>query len=110
AEHLPIPAPGTNLLEVTRSVTASRFPIFDSVAATVTLSGFTISNGDSPNNRGGGIFDGSTDTVTVTNMTITGNRAGQGNGGGIHIDSAGILNVTNSIISGNSAAGGGGGI
>jgi fibronectin-binding autotransporter adhesin len=70
--------------------------------ATVSISGLTISSGNSLS--GGGIAI-ATATVTITNSTFSGNYAAYG--GGIN-NSAGRLTVTNSTFSGNSASVGGG--
>ncbi len=71
--------------------------------ANLTLSGLTISGGNS--NNGGGIYNGG--TLTVINSTISGNSSSSYGGG---INNGGTLTVTNSTISGNSASTLGGGI
>ena len=65
------------------------------VAATVNLTGSTVSGNHSIN--GGGITAG---TATLTNCTVSGNTAGT-DGGGINATTA---NLTNCTVSGNSPA------
>ncbi len=114
---------GSNLPQLTRSVSilgpgaaslsvdgnAHQFQPFNiAAAATVTLSGLTITNGGTAGN-GGGISNSG--TLTVQNSTISGNTAGGGGGGIYNIGTAlthGTLTVQNSILSGNMAGGGGG--
>ena len=105
SESVDINGPGENLLTVRRN-TGGEYGIF-SVAGglTVTFSGMTISNGNSPENPGGGIATGINSTVSVINCTISGNFV-QDLGGGIH--ARGELNVIDSTISGNGATDGGG--
>ena len=127
-----INGPGAENLAVNGNAT---FTVFENLASNVTISGLTITNGNSGGivNRiggltlngsivignvgtnGGGIFNEATNrltTVTITNSTISDNSA-TGNGGGIFTQGLGgdvTLTVSNSTISGNSATGDGGGI
>jgi predicted outer membrane repeat protein len=80
-------------------------------SATVSISGLTITGGNSPF-EGGGIrilaelrILGEP-PVTLTNSTVTGNTA-KGKGGGIY-EEGGTLTLTNSTVSGNTAPSGGG--
>ena len=70
----------------------------------VTLSGLTITNGNTAGN-GGGISNGG--TLTVKDSTITGNTGSNGGGG---IQNGFALTVLDSTISGNTTNGAGGGI
>jgi hypothetical protein len=76
-------------------------------AATVTLSGLTIANGNSTGSVGGGIYNDG--TLTVTSSTISGNFASP-RGGGIYNSPSGTLTLDHSLISGNSTANAGGGV
>ena len=125
-----INGPGAGSLAVNGNATSR---VFENFGSNVTISGFTITNGN-----GGGIFnnlggltlsdssvvsnvDGaifnvgnSFDTVTtltITNSVISGNSSAVDGGGIINAGSGGIatLTVSNCTISGNSAAGNGGG-
>jgi hypothetical protein len=102
------------------------FTVFDNGASNVTISGFTITNGNGGisnpsgaltlsdsnvvNNVGGGIQNGNfacdacRPALTITDSTVSGNS-----GGGISNANA-DLTVSNSTISGNSTTGNGGGI
>ena len=126
-----INGPGAGNLAVNGNATST---VFENLAANVTISGFTITNGtggmvsdrgaltlsdssvvNNVGTDGGGIFNEATNRatmVTITNSTISGNSA-TGNGGGIFTQGLGgdaTLTVSNSTISGNSATGNGGGI
>jgi nitrous oxidase accessory protein NosD len=74
-------------------------------SATVSISGLTITGGNSPF-EGGGIRTLGEPTVTLTNSTVTANRA-VSKGGGIY-EERGTLTLTNSTVSGNTALTGGG--
>jgi hypothetical protein len=109
-----ISGPGANVLTVQRSTAAGTpsFPIFSvPPLKTVTISGLTISNGESGSDGfGGGILNDHA-TLTVSNCTLSGNSAGFG-GGGIFNFGGGFgsatLTINNSTLSGNSASSGGG--
>ncbi|MDT5063794.1 MAG: hypothetical protein QOH63_4253, partial [Acidobacteriota bacterium] len=101
---LTINGPGANILAVQRSTVSGtpNFRIFDvnnGIAATI--SGLTISNGQSGAGQGGGISNQG--TLTVLSSTLNGNSAASG--GGIY--NSGTLTVLNSTLSGNTADGGG---
>jgi len=100
--NLTISGPGASQLTIQRSAAAGTptFRIFNILANTVTISGATISNGNT-NNDGGGIQ--STAALTITNSTISGNTTFS-NGGGI-ANNGGTLIITNSNILGNSTTG-----
>jgi len=87
-------------------------------AFTVTMQGFTITNGiaspgDAAPGSGGGIRDQGNASLTLTNMVVTGNIA-TADGGGLVMDnivnSSWTLAVNNSTISDNHAGDAGGGI
>ena len=102
-----ISGPGADKLTIRRpSAAATQFRIFyvSSVAATVNLSGLTLTGGNSGSDSGGGIRNSG--TLTVTACAITGNTAGSRPGGGIFSDRR--LTVHSSAISGNTASTGGG--
>jgi predicted outer membrane repeat protein len=126
SDTVEMPGPGSGLLTVRGSGASSVFTITPGV--TVTLSGLTISNGNSvdgggihsdgnlslsncfvtgntASNTAGGIF--STGVLTITSSTISNNNAVAGGSG---INNTGTLVITNSIVSGNTGASNGGGI
>jgi Big-like domain-containing protein/ASPM-SPD-2-Hydin domain-containing protein len=89
-----------------------------SPAFTVTMHGFTISNGlaqqgDLAMGSGGGIRAKSVASLTLTGMVVTGNEA-TADGGGIAMEnqsnSTWVLTISNSTISNNHAGDSGGGI
>ncbi|MEY2527898.1 MAG: hypothetical protein QOE73_2669 [Verrucomicrobiota bacterium] len=111
-KSLTISGPGANLLTVQRS-TAGGTPNFRIVhiasgAFNVTISGLTISNGNTTAG-GGGISNDGPSTVNVADCTISGNNASSGGGGGIEngVNNA-MVTLTNSTVSGNTAFFGGG--
>jgi len=76
---------------------------------TASLSGLTITDGNTTGSNGGGISNAG--TLTVNNCTVSNNISGNGNpGAGGGIENTGTLTVSNSTVSGNSASNGGGGI
>lgn len=66
----------------------------------LTLSGFTITKGNSVTSSGGGLFNDAS-TLTLNNVIVTGNTSPQ-SGGGI-FNSNGTLNLNNSTISENTS-------
>ena len=116
-KNLTITGPGANQLTVARSsaVGTADARVF-SVATgnfNVTISGFTIANGQS--STGGGIVDFNAGTLNITSCTISGNTSTGGTfGGGVTNSGTGTVNVTSCLVSGNSStvalSGGGGGI
>ena len=108
ANNISINGPGASSLTVQRdsSSTITQFSVFTvNGGDTDTISGMTISGGNSAFN-GGGIYSSGTGMLTVSKCIITGNSA-QFNGGGIY---GGQLTVLDSTFTGNSAIWGGGGI
>jgi len=75
--------------------------------ANATISGLTISRGNSGSSFGGGGIFNNGGTVNLTNSTVSGNSANGGSGGGI-LNLGGTVNLTSSTVSGNSASNGGG--
>jgi len=85
---------------------------------TASISGLTITGGNSANSSGGVLFPGSGGgilnygSLALTNCSVSGNTAvsgeptGTGNGGGV--DNYGTLALTNCTVSNNSSGGGGG--
>jgi hypothetical protein len=106
-KQLTIAGPGAGKLTVRRS-TAGGTPAFRifQISNTVTLSGLTIANGNSPEG-GGGIYVQRL-PLTIVNCVISGNSAPGSGGGGILVSLSSSVHITNSTISGNSAASGGG--
>ena len=76
-----------------------------STAASLTLTGCTLTGNTAP--AGGGLSVAANTTATLTNDTISGNTASAGNGGGV--DSAGTLSLTSVTVASNTASGGAGG-
>jgi protein involved in polysaccharide export with SLBB domain len=97
----------TNLVTVSGGGPSSDFPVFtvNSSATNTTISGLTISNGNSTGNAGG-IVNGYASGLTVINSTISGNTASVGTGA-IFNDYNATLTVSGSTISGNSGSYGG---
>ncbi len=105
--NLTMTGPGAALLKVERNSGAAQFRIFRvNSGKTVTISGLTISGGDSDQD-GGGIFNAG--TLTLDEVVVSGNST-DNDGGGIRNDSGGTLTITGSTISGNTAANLGGGV
>ena len=109
-KSLTINGPGAGLLSVVRSSAngTSSFRIF-SIGANqiVSISGLTISNGDTTSSSGGGgiLTAGS---LTVNECVISGNDGDTG-GGGISIIGNGKLRISGSTISANRSSPGNGG-
>jgi parallel beta-helix repeat protein len=107
SDALTITGPGANLLTVRRDpANAALFRII-SFAASTTLSGMTLSGGQTtgtirPDRGGGAISIRSTAPMTIQDSVITGNTA-SGEGGGIYVRAGGNLTIRNSTISGNTA-------
>lgn len=100
--NVTIQGPGASVLTVQRS-TGGNYRIFTvNAGITASVSGLTISNGNSGN--GGGITN--VGTLAVTESVFSGNTPT--NGGGIY--NTGALTVNNSTFSNNTLSGNGGGI
>ena len=105
-KNLTISGPGANLLTVQRSTAGAtpNFRILDIASGnfSVTISGLTITNGNS-NFGGGAILNQSSGALSVTGCAISGNS-----GNGVTADgngATGVADVTNSLISNNGGAG-----
>ena len=100
-----ISGPGANNLAVNGNAKSRVFHVAS--GKTVTISGLTITNGNSGSDAGGGIYNDHA-TLTLNECTVTGNSASF-TGGGIFNDGFGSsanLEINNCTISGNSALGG----
>jgi hypothetical protein len=111
SSNIEIVGPGEDQLTVTRPDTAEHFRIFTVTGDTtvVTISGMTISNGNTlevDDFRGGGISNEVNGTLTITDSIISGNKA-EDDGA---IRNLGTLEVSNSTLSGNTSNGTAGGI
>ena len=110
--NINLQGPGANVLAVQRSTAGGTAPfrIFlisgSQAAPTVTISGLTISNGNS--NLGGGIWN-SGGTLMLSNCILSGNTATSSGGGGVYSQS-GPLTLINCTLNGNTSGGNGGGI
>jgi HYR domain-containing protein len=104
-QDVTINGPGANVMAVSGN---TQHRVFQISGVTVSISGLTISRGNS--GAGGGILnDGG--TLTVTNCTFSNNQAFLSGGGGIFnngISASAKLTVTNCTFSGNSSNTGGG--
>ncbi len=105
AKSLNIQGPGASQLTVSGGGTWRVFEV-DGARTTVTLSGFTISQGAAllATSQGGGVLNFG--ALTVSNCTLSGNAAAEA-GGGI-MNWGGALTVSDCTLSGNAAPGGGG--
>jgi hypothetical protein len=110
-QNVTIDGPGAGTLAINGNATSRVFNNNASPDSTkgVTISGFTITNGN-PNDGdgGGGIRNETQGTLMVNNCTVSENSAIQG--GGIFNEFHGTVMVSNCAISGNTAAFDGGGI
>ena len=108
SKNVTIIGPGANLLAVSGNA-ASR--IFHVTNATVSISGLTITNGNTGVfGNGGGIYNDRA-ILTVSNCTLSGNVSTNNAGGGIFnngFNGSATLTITASTFSGNTAYGGGG--
>ena len=84
------------------------FDISDDGSGTWTLSGITVTGGNSSFN-GGAIWSCNDSPLNLLDVALTGNYAASG-GGGIYLCGTGDVVITESSITGNTAAGGGGGL
>ena len=107
SSNIKIEGPGADQFTVRRD-SGGDYRIFTVTSGrVVSISGITITNGDTPEGfGGGGIYNFISGTLTVTDSTISGNSAGDGGG----IINWGRLTITSSTISRNTAAASGGGI
>jgi CSLREA domain-containing protein len=103
SSKLSITGPGAGQLTVSGNHASG---VFSMSAATVSLWGLTIANGNSDSEGGGIAADSS--TLTLTNCTFTGNSAFD-YGGGVWSQNTVTLTVTNCTFTGNAALGNAGG-
>ena len=101
-EDLTINGPGIFSIAVSGNNASRVFEIGGKV--TVSISGLTISDG---NTTGGGGGISNSGALTLTNIVLSGNSAAT-DGGGIFNDSGSLLTIDRSTLSGNSATAGGG--
>ena len=105
SDDVEIVGPGQELLSIDANQ-ASRVMYITDAETDASLSGLTITGGNSSNGGGGGIYNYES-TVTLTNSTVSDNTA-ISYGGGIYNDLNGSVTLTSSTVSGNSARSGGG--
>jgi predicted outer membrane repeat protein len=74
----------------------------------VSLSGLTITGGDSNGGSGGGILADVDGTLTIDNTHVVGNLAG--NGGGIYVDFGSTVLINNATLDDNESSSCGGGL
>ena len=104
---LTITGPGAGSLTVSRGTGTFRiFNVSPGAGNAVTMSGLTVSGGNS--GTGAGIDEASGD-LNLTNMVIQNNNSGS-IGAGVYNGSTGTLTITGSMISGNSSGSSGGGV
>jgi hypothetical protein len=103
---LTITGPGENLLTIQRGVGAPNFGLFSSSAPSLSISGLTMSGGNTPAS-GGALQVGG--TVTLDHVVLSGNRAA-GPGGAIRLAFGSFLTLRNSVLTGNTSGNSGGAI
>ena len=105
--NVTINGPGAGNLAVNGNASSR---VFENFASNVTISGFTITNGLSDSNGGGGILNHGgltlSDSSVVSNIA-PGYYGSLSSGGGINSNGSGPLTVTNSVLSDNTGNGGG---
>jgi hypothetical protein len=84
------------------------FDISDDGSGTWTLSGITVTGGNSV--EGGAIRSCNDSPLNLLDVALTGNYASIFEGGGLYLCGTGDVVITESSITGNTAAGGGGGL
>jgi hypothetical protein len=107
-----IQGPGANVLTVRQTAPNERvFDVLPSAAASVVISGLTITGGNGAAGNGGGVNVATAANLTLSAVEITGNATTGGNGGGVFDGTAGsVLTIINSTIASNSSPGDGGGV
>ncbi|MCP4702457.1 MAG: hypothetical protein GY862_37200, partial [Gammaproteobacteria bacterium] len=86
--------------------------VFEITAGNVTLTEFSIVNGNTINSvgdNGGGINHAGSGTLTLSNVTVDNNTAAA-DGGGLYNIVSGTVNINDSVFSNNAATANGGGI
>ncbi|HEY1381314.1 MAG TPA: right-handed parallel beta-helix repeat-containing protein, partial [Gemmataceae bacterium] len=133
-DSVTVTGPGSGLLTVTGNAASQVLNVAGTGILNVTLSGLTVTGGNSATNgggvftsnenvtlqdvrvtnnsttvQGGGIAVGTSGALTIRGSTISGNLAGGAAGGGVYVLSSGTLLLDSSTVSGNTVAGGTGG-
>ncbi len=107
-ESITINGPGQSQLAINANRRSRVINVIGGTAINVTLSGLTITGGqtESDQQSGGGISFDSSGTLTLNSSTVTGNRTtgDAANGGGIYASSGAVI-LNNSTVSGNSTSG-----
>ncbi len=96
-QNLTITGPGASTMVVSGD---NAVEVFAVNSGTVTISGLTIENGDSPAGGGGILNEG---TLTINSSTVSGNTDNGESGGGGGILNEGTLTINSSTVSGNTA-------
>ncbi len=113
-DDLTIAGPGPAVLTVSGGGVTRVFNVDDGQtgAIAVTISGLTVTGGNSangtPNAGDGGGLRTTNETITLDTVAVTGNSAGQNDGGGIAVTATSNYTVRNCTISGNTGRRGGG--
>jgi len=101
-----ISGPGAGQLTVDANGVSNVLAIVLGANAPVTISGLTMTGGDSGSIKyGGGIYSDNA-TLTLKDMVVSGNQTGDRGGGGVGVI-GGSLTMENSTVSGNTANGSG---
>jgi len=106
---LSIIGPGSSLLTVHKTDVGPAVTrrVFDSFSPTLTISGMTITGGNTVSN-GGGLSCTSGSNVTLDDVVVTGNVSTDNSGGGIWLGNNASLTIRNSVVTNNGARLGGG--
>ncbi|MEQ1642262.1 MAG: Ig-like domain repeat protein [Pyrinomonadaceae bacterium] len=110
-KDLTVQGPGAGVLTVQNTAAASPTSRIFAVpgGVTATVSGLTLTGGNTSVANGGAINNSG--TLTLTNMVITGNNAGSTTSfGGGGIANQGTINLNSTTVSNNTSMGGGGGL
>ncbi len=105
--NVTINGPGVGTLAVNGN---AGYRVFENFGSNVSISGFTITNGLSDSNGGGGILNHGVLTLSDSIVSNCATPTGNNHGGGISNNPGAILTVTGSTINGNYAGCEGGGI
>jgi len=97
--HLTIAGPGASSLTIDGGSVDTIFTVI--AGSDLSISGLTLTHGDSQSGEGGAIYNNLGGTLSVSNVNFTSNVADQGGA----IDNDGSATVDQSLFSGNSGAG-----